>query len=85
MKALVLDVKYGKSAFMKTLEEARELGEALVDASQALNIKTTALATEMNHPIGKTIGNALEVIEAMECLRGKGPADLRELVVHLGK
>ncbi|XP_045118967.1 thymidine phosphorylase-like isoform X1 [Portunus trituberculatus] len=84
MKALVLDVKYGDSAFMKTVEEARTLAKAMVDVSGGLGIKTTALVTEMSNPIGKAIGNALEVMEALECLRGQGPADLKELVVHLG-
>lgn len=84
MKALVLDVKYGDSAFMKTVEEARTLAKAMVEVSGGLGIKTTALVTEMNNPIGKAVGNALEVKEALECLRGRGPADLRELVMHLG-
>lgn len=84
MKALVLDVKHGESAFMKTTEEAQTLAEALVEVSAGLGIKTVALATEMNNPIGRTIGNALEVVEAIDCLRGGGPDDLRELVVHLG-
>ncbi|KAK8378489.1 hypothetical protein O3P69_011185 [Scylla paramamosain] len=84
MKALVLDVKYGDSAFMKTVEEARTLAKAMVEVSGGLGIKTTALVTEMNNPIGKAVGNALEVVESLQCLRGEGPADLRELVVHLG-
>ncbi|KAG0718035.1 Thymidine phosphorylase [Chionoecetes opilio] len=84
MKSLVLDIKFGNSAFMKTEEEARTLARALVEVSSGLGINTTALTTEMNNPIGKSIGNSLEVIEAMECLHGKGPADLHELVVHLG-
>lgn len=81
---LVLDIKFGRSAFMQTLDEARELAEAMVGVSAGLGLTTVALATEMSSPIGRSVGNALEVIEALECLRGAGPADLRELVVHLG-
>ncbi|XP_070541815.1 thymidine phosphorylase-like isoform X2 [Ptychodera flava] len=84
LSALVLDVKCGKAAFMKTEKEARLLAESLVKSSNGLGIKTVALLTQMDSPIGYAIGNALEVAEAVECLHGGGPADLAELVSKLG-
>ncbi|XP_069485586.1 thymidine phosphorylase isoform X2 [Ambystoma mexicanum] len=82
--ALVLDVKYGDAAFYKTLDSARELAQSLVATGNQLGISTAALITEMDCPIGQRIGNSLEVMESLECLKGRGPPDLRELVTWTG-
>src|SRR5262249_40255370 len=74
---LVLDVKVGRGAFMKTLEQARALGEALVRVGTAAGKRVVALLTDMSAPLGRTIGNAIETREAIELLHGKAPADLR--------
>ncbi len=84
VSALILDTKFGKGGFMKTIEEGRELAKSLVTVSNGLGIKTTALLTDMNSPIGYTAGNALEVAEAIQCLQGSGPDDLKDLVCQLG-
>uniref|UniRef100_UPI00358EA021 thymidine phosphorylase isoform X2 n=1 Tax=Myxine glutinosa TaxID=7769 RepID=UPI00358EA021 len=84
LSALVLDVKYGKAAFCKTLKIAQELTEMLVRTGADLGLKIVAVLSQMDHPIGLRIGNALEVMETVECLHGKGPEDLNELVVTLG-
>ncbi len=84
LDALVLDVKHGSGAFMKTLPEARELARSMVAVAGRLGVRATALLTDMNQPTGRMVGNALEVQEAVACLRGAGPADLMELVYLLG-
>jgi pyrimidine-nucleoside phosphorylase len=81
---LVLDVKAGRGAFMRDLRLARELARALVRTARRSGLATTALVTDMSAPVGLTIGNALEVREAVEVLRGAGPADTRELTLALG-
>ncbi|HEX6764165.1 MAG TPA: thymidine phosphorylase, partial [Polyangiaceae bacterium] len=81
---LVLDVKAGRGAFMPNVEKARELARALVRTAKRAGLATTALITDMSEPIGLTIGNALEVREAVDVLRGRGPADTRELTLALG-
>src|ERR671926_455320 len=73
--ALVLDVKVGSGAFMKTLEDARILARTMIGIGQQMGKRVTALLTDMDQPLGRAIGNALEVIEAVEMLRGKAPAD----------
>ncbi|MDP3070755.1 MAG: thymidine phosphorylase [Opitutaceae bacterium] len=82
--ALVLDVKFGRGAFMKTLAEARQLAEALVAVGRAGGKNVRALLTAMDQPLGRAVGNALEVAESIACLRGAGPADLMEVTYALG-
>jgi pyrimidine-nucleoside phosphorylase len=82
--ALVLDVKFGGGAFMKTKADARKLAEALVRVGRAGGKKVRALLTAMDQPLGRTVGNALEVSESIACLRGDGPADVMELTYALG-
>ncbi|MGB6045398.1 MAG: thymidine phosphorylase [Pirellulales bacterium] len=84
LDALVLDVKFGSGAFMKTLEDARELAASLVRVGANMNVKTTALLTDMNQPLGRMIGNAVEVDESVATLEMNGPADLQRLVLALG-
>ena len=85
--ALVLDVKFGAGAFMKTLPRARELAGTMVDIGRATGKPVRALLTAMDEPLGQMAGNALEVVESIECLKGRGPTDLmevtRELAVHM--
>jgi thymidine phosphorylase len=83
--ALVLDVKVGSGAFMKTLESARELAQIMVDLGRAEKVTTAALLTDMSVPLGWTAGNALEVAEAVEVLAGGGPSDVIELTVALAR
>jgi pyrimidine-nucleoside phosphorylase len=82
--ALVLDVKFGSGAFMKTRQSARQLAVSLVATGAALGLPTRALLTDMNQPLGRRVGNAVEVDEAVTALAGDGPADLMELVLGLG-
>lgn len=81
--ALVLDVKCGSGAFMKTEAAARELAEALVNISRGVGKPTSAIITRMDQPLGCAVGNSLEVIEAIQCLQGHGPADLMEVTCAL--
>jgi pyrimidine-nucleoside phosphorylase len=80
---LVMDVKCGRGAFMKTKDDARKLATSLVNNGVANGVKTEALITSMDNPLGRTVGNALEVKECIETLRGEGPKDLTELSVEL--
>jgi pyrimidine-nucleoside phosphorylase len=81
--ALVLDVKVGRGAFMKTLDEARTLASWLAGIAQRNGVRTQAILTAMDAPLGRAVGNANEVIEAIETLKGKGPRDLELLSVAL--
>ena len=83
--ALVLDVKVGTGAFMKSLEPARELASAMVELGAAYGVRTVALLTDMSTPLGRTAGNALEVAEAVEVLAGGGPGDVVELTLVLAR
>jgi pyrimidine-nucleoside phosphorylase len=80
---LVLDVKFGNGAFMKTIDDARQLAQMLVNASRAMGKRTVALLTNMNQPLGRWVGNAVETMEAVEVLRGKLDGDFAELCVEL--
>ncbi len=82
---LVLDVKTGSGAFMKTLDKSRELARALVDVATGNGVECTALITAMDRPLGVAVGNALEVTEAIAALKGGGPDDLRQVTVALAR
>ncbi len=83
--SLVLDVKVGTGAFMKDIDKARELARTMVDLGTDAGVKTVALLTDMNTPLGLKIGNALEVAESVEVLAGGGPADVVELTIALAQ
>ncbi len=84
LSALVLDVKFGRAAFMVEQAKARELAQSMVSASQGMGISTTAVLSSMDVPLGCAIGNSLEVLESVEALCGNGPSDLEELVCIQG-
>jgi thymidine phosphorylase len=83
--ALVLDVKVGTGAFMKSAETARELAQTMVDLGRAHGVRTVALLTGMSTPLGRTVGNAVEVEESLEVLAGGGPPDVVELTLALAR
>ncbi|MFF2626413.1 thymidine phosphorylase [Kitasatospora griseola] len=83
--ALVLDVKVGSGAFMKNLDDARELARTMVGLGRSAGVATVALLTDMSTPLGLTAGNALEVRESLEVLAGGGPADVVELTLALAR
>uniref|UniRef100_A0A6Q2XH68 Thymidine phosphorylase n=1 Tax=Esox lucius TaxID=8010 RepID=A0A6Q2XH68_ESOLU len=84
LSALVLDVKFGKAALYQDLSSAKKLAQSLVSVGNSLGIHTGAVLSRMNCPIGRCVGNSLEVIESLECLKGRGPDDILELVTLLG-
>jgi len=81
--ALVLDVKSGSGAFMKTEGDSRRLAESLVSIGNASGVRTEAVITAMDQPLGRAVGNALEVIECLEVLKGRGPQDLVDVSTEL--
>ena len=84
LDALVLDVKHGTGAFMKSPADARALAASLVGVGKRMGLATTALLTDMNQPLGRMAGNAVEVDESITALEGDGPADLMEVTLALG-
>jgi pyrimidine-nucleoside phosphorylase len=83
LDALVLDVKFGSGAFMKTREQATQLAHSLVNTGQRMGVCTTALLTDMTQPLGRMCGNAVEVQESIDVLKGGGPSDVRRLTIEL--
>jgi pyrimidine-nucleoside phosphorylase len=83
-QGIVLDVKYGSGAFMKTVEEARVLAKTMVDIGKALGRQMIAVLSNMNQPLGRAVGNSLEILEVADALQGKGPEDLMEVSLELG-
>ncbi|MDA8264189.1 MAG: thymidine phosphorylase [Actinomycetota bacterium] len=81
--ALVLDVKVGNGAFMRGLDSARDLAQMMIDLGSEYAVRTSALLTRMDEPLGSAVGNSLEVAECLETLRGRGPADLVEITLAL--
>lgn len=84
LDALVLDVKHGSGAFMKSLPEARALAQSMVATGRRMGVPTTAVLTDMNQPLGRMAGNAVEVNESVAALEGRGPADLMDVTLELG-
>ncbi|HET9908031.1 MAG TPA: thymidine phosphorylase [Anaerolineales bacterium] len=82
-QAILLDVKVGNGAFMETLDEARELANLMVDIGKLAGREVIALLSDMNQPLGNAVGNSLEVIEAIDMLKGQGPEDFREHCLHV--
>ena len=82
---LVLDVKFGSGAFMKTEKDAQKLADSMIAVGKEMGVEVHAILNPMSEPLGRAVGNAFEVIEAIECLEGGGPADLRKLVLDLAE
>jgi len=82
LDALILDVKFGTAAFMQTREQAHALAQSIVSLARDCGVNTRALITDMNTPLGRAAGNWLEVKESVECLEGRGPEDLNQLVIE---
>jgi pyrimidine-nucleoside phosphorylase len=82
---LVLDVKFGRGAFMKTKEEAEQLAKAMTSVGESMKVKTSSLLSPMDEPLGRAVGNALEIAECVEILQGGGPPDVIKLIVDLAE
>ncbi|MEO0156670.1 MAG: thymidine phosphorylase [candidate division WOR-3 bacterium] len=85
LDGLVLDVKFGNGAFMRDYRKAKELAQCLVQTGKRFKVKTVAILTDMNDPLGLYIGNSLEIIETIECLKGNGQKDLMEITLTLSE
>lgn len=83
-EGLVLDIKWGNGSFVKDLEQAKQLARSITRVGRSMKRRCVALVTDMNQPLGDTVGTGLEVKEAIELLKGEGPEDLKELVLKLG-
>ncbi|MCH2157002.1 MAG: thymidine phosphorylase [Opitutales bacterium] len=83
-EGLVVDVKWGNGSFIKDVEQAKQLARSITRVGRSMNRRCVALVTDMNQPLGDTVGTALEVREAIDLLKGEGPEDLQELVLKLG-
>ena len=83
-QAVVLDVKVGRGAFMETLDQARELAQMMIRIGESVGLRVTAVLSDMSQPLGRAVGNALEVIEAVQTLQGEGPADFEEHCILIG-
>ena len=83
LDALMLDVKFGSGAFMRTRDDAEQLAASLIEAGSRMNVNTQALLSDMNQPLGRMVGNACEVNESLDILRGSGPTEVRELTLQL--
>ena len=83
--AILLDVTVGEGAFMKTVDEARQLAQTMVNLGKAVGRKTVAVITDMSQPLGRAIGNRLEIIEALEILKGKGRQDISHFICELAQ
>ena len=81
---LILDVKWGEGCYQDSLEKAEKLAEVLIQTSENVGVKTVSVISNMESPLGKSVGNSVEVEESVQCLRGGGSRDLRELVVVQG-
>lgn len=82
---LVLDVKYGSGAFMQTKQDAEALAASMIAVGKEMGVEVHAVLNPMSEPLGRAVGNSLEVVESLECLDGGGPADLREIVLDLAE
>src|SRR5690606_15585947 len=83
-EGLVIDVKWGNGSFVRDIEQARQLARSMTRVGRSMKRRCVALVTDMNQPLGDTVGTALEVREAIQLLKGEGPEDLQELVLKLG-
>jgi pyrimidine-nucleoside phosphorylase len=83
-EGLVIDVKWGNGSFIKDVEQAKQLARSITRVGRSMKRRCVALVTDMNQPLGDTVGTALEIKEAIQLLKGEGPEDLQELVLKLG-
>ncbi|XP_050544156.1 thymidine phosphorylase-like [Daktulosphaira vitifoliae] len=84
VKYLILDLKVGNASFFTSIERAKQFGEQFINVAKLMGINCRVLLTRMSAPIGKYVGNSLEIIESIDCLKGKGPSDLQTIIEHIG-